>query len=79
MKLEYELAVTNPLFSRGLLILTNNSSITSSNTPSDIESSLATQLRTGMARSRRSIGGCRGKVHREDQQVLKLIIRLMET
>ena len=53
--------------------------ITSSNTPSDIESSLATQLRTGMARSRRSIGGCRGKVHREDQQVLKLIIRLMET
>ena len=36
--------------------------ITSSNTPSDIESSLATQLRTGMAKSRRSIGGCRGKV-----------------
>ena len=43
----------------------------SSNTPGDIESSLA-QSRTGMAKSRRSIGGCR--VHREDQQVLKLIM-----
>ena len=53
--------------------------VTSSNTLSNIESSLATQLRIGMEKSQRSIGGCRVKVLREDQQVLKLIIRLMET
>jgi hypothetical protein len=48
--------------------------ITSSNTLSNTESSLATHLRTGMAKSQRSIGGCRVKVLREDQQVLKLLI-----
>lgn len=35
MKLEYELAVTNPLFSRGLLILINNRGITQMNSITD--------------------------------------------